>query len=142
MTTTILNINNNSNIDTWDYGIKGLIKKLLQQNQRITQIIGENIFCNNDAKKDNFITIEINSLKELPPNRAKANITISIFINNPAQKLDQTDDLIINEIKKIFFNEINFQEKNTNKTILMFQREIKQSKNISSINYDAFVKIF
>ena len=140
-TTTILNVNNNR-IYAWDYGIKGLIKKLLQQNQRIAQIIGENIFCNNDSKKDNFITIEINSLKELPPNRAKANITISIFINNPAQKLDQTDDLIINEIKKIFFNEINFHEQNTNKTILMFQREIKQSKNISSINYDAFVKIF
>lgn len=140
-TTTILNVNNNR-IYAWDYGIKGLIKKLLQQNQRIAQIIGENIFCNNDSKKDNFITIEINALKELPPNRAKANITISIFINNPAQKLDQTDDLIINEIKKIFFNEINFHEQNTNKTILMFQREIKQSKNISSINYDAFVKIF
>lgn len=140
-TTTILNVNNNR-IDAWDYGIKGLIKKLLQQNQRIAQIIGENIFCNNDSKKDNFITIEINSLKELPPNRAKANITISIFINNPAQKLDQTDDLIINEIKKIFFNEINFHEQSTNENILMFQREIKQSKNISSINYDAFVKIF
>lgn len=140
-----LNENETHFIDTWDYGIKKLIKNLLQQNQKISQIIGNNIFYNHDSKKDNYITIEINSIKELPPNRAKADITISIFINNTNQKLDQEDDIIINEIKKIFFNEINFHEYHeqyVNKNIIMFQKGIKQSKNISHITYDAFIKIF
>lgn len=138
-------LNETQFIDTWDYGIKKLIKSLLQQNQKISQIIGNNIFYNYDPKKDNYITIEINSIKELPPNRAKADITISIFINNNTQKLDQADDIIINEIKKIFFNEINFHEYSEqyiNKNIIMFQKSIKQNKNISHIIYDAFIKIF